>query len=290
MFGATTYNVLQVDGTFFTVRWDVVMPVNIFITFNATSINGTSQPHIAQIRAGLVTDFVPGVFQEVNITALGTAVQVIDSNTLVTGAGFTTGSIQILNLSGVAASGVFVINYSGAFSAAINWNDSILTIQSKVQAVTGLSTVTVTGSIASQVLTFNLSSIQNVQGFIYVTGDTLLTSGAVAVTFSYNEGYTNTLLPAQKDLQFVVSSSNIIILPMILNPVLSTVAHTSGTIAFLGVGGYGALTYSFQTNNSGGAVNSTSGAYTAGATFPVVDTLLVTDVMGNIATAVVNVT
>jgi uncharacterized phage protein gp47/JayE len=90
MFGAVSYFVTQVDGSMFQILWDVVTPENLFIKFNATSLNGSTPPNIAAILAQLPTVFVPGVFQEVNINALATAVQSIDPNTLVTLAGFST--------------------------------------------------------------------------------------------------------------------------------------------------------------------------------------------------------
>jgi hypothetical protein len=67
------------------------------------------------------------------------------------------------------------------------------------------------------------------------------------------------------------------------------VAHTASA-TFTGLGGYGTLTYSFQTNNSGGTLNASTGAYTAGSVSGVTDTLLVTDAFGNTATASVTVT
>lgn len=90
MFGATSYTITQVDGSPFIVEWDDVISEAIFIKFTATSLNGIAAPNIAAIRAGLVTSFVPGVNQEVNVNALACAVQAIDPNTLVTNAGFST--------------------------------------------------------------------------------------------------------------------------------------------------------------------------------------------------------
>jgi hypothetical protein len=75
---------------------------------------------------------------------------------------------------------------------------------------------------------------------------------------------------------------------MILSPPTATVAGT-GTLTVLGIGGYGAYVYSFQTNASGGSINATSGAYVAGAT-PGSDILLVTDALGNTATSTISVT
>lgn len=288
MFGDVTYNVLQVDGTFFTVTWSDVIAQNLFIKFTASSINGTNQPNLAAILAGLPTAFVPGVFSEVNITALGTAVQTLDSNTLVTNAGFSVAKTQIMTLSGIAASGAFVVNYNGNTSASINWNDSISTIQTKVQAISGLATALVTGSIASQTVTFTLSSVVSVLGLIYITSNTLMTVGPAAITASFNEGYANTLLPTLQDYQFAVASGNIVILPMILSPTTVTLAPLA-VQTFTGLGGYGTYTYAVVTNNSGGSINNTTGVYTVGSTPNVTDTLSATDVFGNQATATVNV-
>lgn len=90
MKGTQTLNILQADGSLFTIRWDYVTPEDLFIKFTATSLDGVNPPNIAAIRTGLVTSFVPGVAEQVDITQLGTAVQALDPNTLVTGAGFST--------------------------------------------------------------------------------------------------------------------------------------------------------------------------------------------------------
>lgn len=287
MFGSTSFTITQVDGSAFIVLWDTVAAQNLFTTFTASSINGINPPNVAAIRTGLATSFAPGVNAEVNITTLGTLVQAIDPNTLVTGAGFSTGQTQILTLSAVAASGTFVVNYNGNASAAINWNDSIGTIQTKIQAVTGLSSALVTGSIASQTLTFNLTAITDVQSLLTVSANSLLTGGAVAITFAYNEGFTTTLSPTSKKNQFAVASANIIIVPVLLSPPSLTIARL-GTQQFTASGGYGAYTYSLSVNASGGSINASTGAYTAGNT-PGVDTVRVTGTLGNTTTALVTV-
>lgn len=289
MKGDTTYTITRVDGSPFLIRWDEVTPENLFIAFTATSIDGDNLPDLAAIRSELPTLFIPGVNEEVNITNLGAVIQQIDSNTLVTGAGFSSGFSQVATLSGIAASGTFKVSYNGNASAAINWNDAIGVIQTKVQAVTGLSGALVTGSIASQSLTFNLAALESAAALIVVIDNTLQTSAPAAITFSFNEGYTNTLAPITKDKQFAVSSANIIILPMILSPTTSSVAPTE-EVQFTGLGGYGDPVYSFQTNNSGGTINAGTGLYAAGVTPSVTDTLKVTDAFGNTATATVSVT
>ncbi|MFZ5440271.1 MAG: kelch repeat-containing protein [Myxococcota bacterium] len=63
-----------------------------------------------------------------------------------------------------------------------------------------------------------------------------------------------------------------------------------GARTFSASGGSGTgFTWSFATNNSGGTLNATTGAYTAGATPSVQDTVRVTDSLGNTATATVSV-
>lgn len=288
MFGAQTYNILQVDGTLFPIEWDDVVSQNLFIQFKATSINGVASPNIPAILTQLPALFMPSVNQEVNINGLSTLVQEIDPNTLVTQAGFSTGQTQTFTLSGVAASGAFVVTYNGHASASINWNDSIGTIQTKIQAVTGLASSLVTGSIASQSLVFNLTAIIDVLGLLYVSSNTLQTSGPAAITFSYNNNYTNTLNPSSKKYQFVSSSSNIVIVLIELLPATATVAH-GATQQFAAYGGYGTLTFSISVNNSSGSINTSTGLYTAGSTPSVIDTIKVIDVLGNSQTATVSV-
>lgn len=74
-----------------------------------------------------------------------------------------------------------------------------------------------------------------------------------------------------------------------ITPTTANVAPL-GTAAFAASGGSGAgYTYSFATNGSGGTV-SASGAYKAGTTGNVSDVVLVTDSLGNTASATVTVT
>lgn len=287
MKGSEEYTITQVDGSPFIVQWDDVVTKNLFITMTTTSINGTVPSNTAAIRAGLVTSLNPGVNSEVNINEISTLVQQIDPNTLVLSSGISLALIQTFTLSGIAASGAFKLNYGAVQSSSISWNDSIGTIQTKLQAMTGLSAATVTGSIASQSLVFNLSSVSNISQLLFVSDNTLQTSGFVDITFAYNENYQPILNPPSKQNQFVVSSANIIILPMQITPASSQVSTTQN-VTFLGLGGYGTYTYTLTLNGSGGMVNATSGLYTAGASMGT-DNVTVTDAFGNTAVAVITV-
>ncbi len=287
MKGSTTYAVTQVDGSPFIVRWDVVLFENLFIVFTATSIDGVNVPNIQAIRPALVNSFVPGVNQEVNINALATQVQAVDPNTLVTNAGFSDAREQTLSLSGVPATGVFKLNYNGNASADINWDDAIGTIETKLQAIPGLGSATVTGSLASQELVFDLSAISTIQTLLTVTNNTLETSAPAAITFAIDLNTQPTLSPSTKQYQFVVSEENIIITPMILLPEATT-SLTGGTKQFNGYGGYGEYVYSIKTDGSGGASIDSNGLYQAGPN-PGTDEVRVMDELGNYADAIVTV-
>lgn len=286
MKGDQTYVITQADGSPFIVAWDVVVTEPLFITFNASSIDGVNAPNIAAIRAQLPELFAPGVFEEVDINHLATDVQSVDPNTLVTLAGFSLAQTQTADLSGIPASGSFKIRYNGNDSAAINWNDSTATVETKVQAVPGLSACQVTGNLALQQLVFDLSAINPIQGLISVVDNTLQTVAPAAITFSFDEDFAETLEPSSKNRQFTVAEENIIILPMILSPATATVAALA-TKTFTGLGGYGEMTYSFVTNNSGGSINASSGLYTAGAVQGVYDTIKAVDAFGNSAQSVI---
>lgn len=288
MYGEKFYNVVQVDGTIFTVYWDTVITRNIFIFFDATSIDGITSPNISAIRSDLLTGLIPGVYDELNINGLGTAVQAIDPNTLVTNAGFSDGNTQTINFSGVAASGSFKISYNGSESAAIDWDDSTSDIEGIIQAVPGLENTEVSGGIISQSLVFDLSAEEDVLGLIAVVSNSLQTSAPVAISVSYDFDLQNIIVPPSKRDQFILTQPNIVILPMILTRSTNTV-EVGGNATFTGLGGYGAYVYSFQTNNSGGSIDSATGVYTAGATPAVTDTLKVTDAFGNTATTSISV-
>ncbi len=90
---------------------------------------------------------------------------------------------QTLTLSGVAASGTFEITSTNGTTAAINWNDTVSQIQTKVQAVTGQSEWLVTGSIAGELLTIQCAGTYGVVTPFTISANSLQTSGSVSITF-----------------------------------------------------------------------------------------------------------
>lgn len=90
MFGTQTFTVTQINGLPFIVSWDDVSPEDLYIEFDASPLDGINVPDVAALKAGLVANYMPDVAAEVNINQLATLVQQINSNVLVTNAGFST--------------------------------------------------------------------------------------------------------------------------------------------------------------------------------------------------------
>jgi len=288
MYGSVTYNIVQIDGTPFTVRWDIVQSRTLFIKFTATSIDGVIPPAVGPIRTGLDEDFLPGVNDSVNINELSTLVQDIDPNTLVTNAGFSLAETQTLDLDGIPASGTFKLKYGSEETGTLNWNDSAGTIETAIQGLTGLSNTTVSGSLSGQQLVFDLSGEADVSYLIYVVDNTLETAGTDPIAFAYSIPLSNVLPTPTKRDQFIVSEPNIIILNVALSPSATSVAVTQN-VNFSAAGGYGEYEYYLDTDNSGASIDPVTGVYTAGSTPSVTDVVGVRDALGNTATASVMV-
>lgn len=92
-YAAQSYTLTQVNGLPFTVYWDGVVAEDLYIEFDATSLDGVNAPNTTAIVAYLVANYAPAVGAEVNINQLATLVQKADPNTLVTNAGFSSTSM-----------------------------------------------------------------------------------------------------------------------------------------------------------------------------------------------------
>lgn len=102
-------------------------------------------------------------------------------------------TVQTVAFSGVAASGTFKLTYGSQTTATINWNDSVSTIQTKLQALTGLGSITVTGSIVSKLLTVTFTGVPPVALALGVTANSLQTSAPAAIALIFTE--TDLILP-----------------------------------------------------------------------------------------------
>jgi len=93
-----------------------------------------------------------------------------------------TQAVQNITFSGVAASGAFVLQFGLLTTASIAWNATISTIQSDINALSGLESVVVSGSIASKNLTLTQPGNLGKIPLAIVPTNTLATSGSVAIT------------------------------------------------------------------------------------------------------------
>lgn len=89
-----------------------------------------------------------------------------------------------LTFGGVAASGTFEVTYKGNSSVAINWNDTASEIQAKLQAVPGLDSIKVTGTISGESLVLDDSGIYGANPTITISNNTLATGGSSAVSIT----------------------------------------------------------------------------------------------------------
>jgi Protein of unknown function (DUF2612) len=115
-------------------------------------------------------------------------------------------SVQQVSFSDIAASGVFVLSYNGNPTSNINWNDNTATIQSKLQAVSGLNSVTVTGTIAGQSLSITFTGVLPPVQLLQVTSNSLLTSGSLGMSIGVTE--IDQTLPIQVQNAFNLIGSN----------------------------------------------------------------------------------
>jgi MYXO-CTERM domain-containing protein len=118
------------------------------------------------------------------------------------------------------------------------------------------------------------SSGGNMVGSLYTAGSTPSVSDVVQVKDSLNH----------------VTTANVTVGPGVTITPSSPSCGANGTINFSATGGSGSgFTWAITTNNSGGSIVATTGVYTAGPTSSTIDTVKVTDSLGNTASVVVNV-
>lgn len=90
-------------------------------------------------------------------------------------------AVQTIAFGAVAASGNFTLAINGGTTGSLAWNATLATIQAAIIAITGLSKVTVTGSIATQSLVLTWPGVLGPLPVATVSANTLQTAGAVAV-------------------------------------------------------------------------------------------------------------
>lgn len=97
-------------------------------------------------------------------------------------------TLNLIAFPSAPTGGTFVLNYLTHSTAAINWNDSASTIQTKIQAVSGLSTATVTGSISALSLLVTLNGVAPPASDLFISANNLTgLSGAITPTVTVSD-------------------------------------------------------------------------------------------------------
>jgi hypothetical protein len=96
-------------------------------------------------------------------------------------------TVETVSLSGVPASGTFVLSYGGVNTAAINWNDNSATVQIKLRAIDGLEDVTVLGSPAERFITVTFEGVTPPAQILEVVSTSMQTSAPAPVSIQIAE-------------------------------------------------------------------------------------------------------
>jgi len=290
MKGDETYTVTEAGGGPAIMKWDDVVIQNLFLLFTLGSLDADVPPDVAKIRTDLPLLLLPGVNESVNTTYLGTLIQQIDPNAYVLSAGLSDGTDQIIRSDDTPVSGNYRLNYGSQQTPNIAWNANAAAVQVQLRLLTGLENIVVTtGFLAGEVLFLDLSNVPSIDYLIFVSNSTMVNGSAAPLVFSYDEQEMQNIATLSKQNQFTVLSQNVVITDMILLPTTTSLA-SGEQITFSAYGGYGSYTYSISNNNSGGSINATTGAYTAGPTDGTTDTIHVVDALGNVQNSTVSVT
>lgn len=117
---------------------------------------------------------------------------------------------EVLTFSAVAASGSFVLSYDGTFTPALAWNSTAAQIQAALNAISGLSNVVVSGSIATQSLAVLFVGIDPPAVTLVVSSNTLQDAGAAAISVTVTTpfaGDTTLTLPLALQAAFSIGSA-----------------------------------------------------------------------------------
>ena len=120
-------------------------------------------------------------------------------------------AVLSIGFSGTAASGNFTLAFGGNATSSIAWNATLATITADIIAVTGMTNISVTGSIASGITITQPGVLGSILACT-VTANTLATSGSVNITVTPtvtnagwsggSAGYAIYLSPTQAVLDF----------------------------------------------------------------------------------------
>ncbi len=148
---------------------------------------------------------------------------------------------------------------------------------------------TVTGSAAASCSTASPASSAVAANSTVPFTFTCTPSGAGTLTFTATANGTAANTGTALTAAATTSPATTVLAPVVISPATAS-APPRGPLTFSASGGTGVgFTWSLSTNASGGSINASTGAYTAGGTGSVTDVVRVVDSLGNAATRNVTV-
>jgi DNA-binding beta-propeller fold protein YncE len=200
------------------------------------------------------------------------------------------------NLSGATinpSTGLYVAGRTGGVTDVVEISDSLgnsVTAQVNVGPAVSLSPTTAT--VAPKGTQSFTASGGSGAGYTYSLSTNLSGGGIDPSTGAYTAGSTGNVTDVVEVSDSLGNSvtAQVNVGPVVsLSPTTATVAP-KGTQSFTASGGSGAgYTYSLSTNLSGGGIDPSTGAYTAGSTGNVTDVVEISDSLGNMAMVTINV-
>lgn len=153
---------------------------------NVASITGTTR---LPATLSIATARIFGTIGTLIPTGFSLAVSGNESAVFTTTTNGTVGAgideIQDIDFSAVPTSGTFKLNFNGQETATINWNDTNTTVQTRLNALSNLSAVTVTGNFtAGFTVTYTGADGQKDQPLLTATANTLTTGSSVTITIT----------------------------------------------------------------------------------------------------------
>lgn len=280
MRGDTTYTIFRNGSEPEEIAWDEARSQPLFFVAPLDWIEINSQvPNLEYIRDQLAERVSYNIYDKADSTSLGTIIQEIEPNlAIVRTAGWPWGASSIYpNFYGLTnvrtqrisalgstdpASGSYRLNYGGAQTTLINWDDNEATVTGKLAAIVPL--VYLTLQSAPYRLTFQLDvPVNEIEGLVTVSDNTMEDGSSAFAFIRPILDLSATLEPFAPVNKWVLLRENIIF-NLIMTP--SAIEVPSGTVvSFKAIGGYGDYFFTISVDDSGGNINSNTGVYTAGA-------------------------
>ncbi len=227
-------------------------------------------------------------------TAGGTTVTLTGTN-FATGVTVTMGGIaaSVTGSTSTSISVVTPVHSAGAVDVVVTNPDGLSALSAPLFLFIAPPVIAPTSPVASPKgsIAFTSSGGSGV-GYTWSLA-TNASGGSIAATGGYTAGSTGSVTDVIQvtDSLGGTATSSVTVSAGVLISLGTPSTAPKGSISCGASGGSGVgFTWSLATNNSGGSIDATTGAYTAGPTGNVIDVVQVTDSLGNTATASVTVT